>query len=125
MEREWGNFLILSLFPPSLSISYFKICHKMLKKRAPLSRMSQKINILYEEITLGRIRCKEAPQVVRACLHRWMINIAIKMYCPSTYDWITLVKYHLRVFRGRACYNFHTKTPYILILIVVVVGFVF
>ena len=26
MQREWGNFLIFSLYPPSLSISYIKNC---------------------------------------------------------------------------------------------------
>ena len=55
MERKWGNeeimrkwrdirslhFPIFSLFPPSLSISYIKHCHKMLNT-ALLSRMSQK-----------------------------------------------------------------------------------
>ena len=32
------------------------------------------INILYEEISLGRIRCKEAPQVVPACCKVGCLN---------------------------------------------------
>ena len=75
--RKWRefhslHFLILSLFPPSLLISYIKIscitfCRKMLNT-ALLSRMSQKSqHTRYEEIILGRIRCEKGPQVVRAC----------------------------------------------------------
>ena len=75
--RKWRefhslHFLILSLFPPSLLISYIKIscitfCRKMLNT-ALLSRMSQKnIPTRYEEILLGQFRCEEAPQVVPAC----------------------------------------------------------
>ena len=59
MKREWGNgerftlyissfslhFLILFSFPPSLSISYIKICLKMLNT-ALLSQMSQ-TNLTY------------------------------------------------------------------------------
>ena len=73
--RKWReihsqDFLILCLFPPSLSISYIKIvtfCRKMLNT-ALLSRMSQKTyHMLYEKLNLGRIRCERAPQVVQAC----------------------------------------------------------
>ena len=65
--RKWREihspyFFILSFFPPSLSISYLKICRKMLKKA-----QKNKINILNEEKILGRIRCEEALQVVPAC----------------------------------------------------------
>ena len=76
--RKWReihsqHFLILSLFPPSLSISYQNLSQNV-KKRALLSRMSQKVNILYKKITLGRIRCKEAPQVVPACCKVGCLN---------------------------------------------------
>ena len=48
MKRKWRkihslHFLIFSLFPPSLSISYNKICRKMLNI-ALLLRISQKFN---------------------------------------------------------------------------------
>ena len=63
-------FLISSLFPPSLSISYIKICHilsRNVKYGTFVANVTKKPNIrAYEEIVLGRIHCEEAPQVVRA-----------------------------------------------------------
>ena len=72
--RKWReihsqDFLILCLFPPSLSISYIKIvtfCRKMLNT-ALLSRMSQK-HTHYEKVILGQTGCENALQVVTACL---------------------------------------------------------
>ena len=48
-EREWGNIerftlYISSLFPPSLSISYVKICH-ILSQNLKYGILSQKLNI--------------------------------------------------------------------------------
>ena len=72
--RKWReihslHFLIFSLFPPSLSIFCIKNC-------LILSQMSQKLNMCYEKIILGRIRCQKALQVVTACLvthwHSWL-----------------------------------------------------
>ena len=73
MEREWGklekNFLILSLYPPSLSISYIKICHILsqnVKYGIFVANVTKTEHTRYEEIILGRILCEEAPQVVSA-----------------------------------------------------------
>ena len=71
MERERGNFLILTFFPPSLSISYIKICHilsQYVKYGIFVANVTKTEHTRYEEIILGRIRCEEALQVVPACL---------------------------------------------------------
>ena len=80
MEREGGNggrmrkwrknFLILSLYPPSLSISYIKIGHILsqnVKYGIFVANVTKTEHTRYEEIILGRILCEEAPQVVTAC----------------------------------------------------------
>ena len=67
--REWISlhFLILSLFPPSLSISYIKICH-ILSQNIKYGDCHKKTeHTLFEEIILVQIRCEETPQVVPAC----------------------------------------------------------
>ena len=71
--RKWRDiyslhFLILALFPPSLPISYIKICHILsqnVRNGTFVANVTKKLNIL-AEIILGGIRCKEAPQVVPA-----------------------------------------------------------
>ena len=69
--RKWRkNFLILSLYPPSLSISYIKICHILsqnVKYGIFVANVTKTEHTRYEEIILGRILCEEAPQVVSAC----------------------------------------------------------
>ena len=71
-ERKWReNFLIISLYPPSLSISYIKICHILsqnVKYSIFVANVTKTEHARYEEIILGRIRCGEAPQVVPACI---------------------------------------------------------
>ena len=75
--RKWReihslDFLIFSLFPPFLSISYIKNCNILSQnvKDRLLSRMSQKTyHTYYEKIILGRIRCEKAPQFGRACIN--------------------------------------------------------
>ena len=69
--RKWReNFLILPLYPPSLSISYIKICHILsqnVKYGIFVANVTKTEHTRYEEIILGRIRCEEALQVVPAC----------------------------------------------------------
>ena len=69
--RKWReNFLIISLYPPSLSISYIKICHILsqnVKYGIFVANVTKTEHTRYEEIILGRILCEEAPQVVSAC----------------------------------------------------------
>ena len=68
--RKWReNFLIISLYPPSLSISYIKICHILsqnVKYGIFVANVTKTEHTRYEEIILGRILCEEAPQVVSA-----------------------------------------------------------
>ena len=68
--RKWRkNFLILSLYPPSLSISYIKIGHILsqnVKYGIFVANVTKTEHTRYEEIILGRILCEEAPQVVSA-----------------------------------------------------------
>ena len=83
MEREWGNgermskwreihslhFLIFSLFPPSLSISYIKKCpifSQNVKYSTFVANVTRTQHTRYEKTILSRIRCEEAPQVVPA-----------------------------------------------------------
>ena len=71
MEREIHSqdFLILCLFPPSLSISYIKSCHILsqnVKYGTFVANVTKNLTYAHEEIILGRIRCEEAPQVVPA-----------------------------------------------------------
>ena len=77
--RKWReNFLILSLYPPSLSISYIKICHILsqnVKYGIFVANVTKTEHTCYEEIILGRILCEEAPQVVSA----WCISIVNAM----------------------------------------------
>ena len=67
--RKWRkNFLILSLYPPSLSISYIKIGHILsqnVKYGIFVANVTKTEHTRYEEIILGL--CEEAPQVVTAC----------------------------------------------------------
>ena len=69
--RKWRkNFLILSLYPPSLSISYIKIGHILsqnVKYGIFVANVTKTEHTRYEEIILGRILCEEAAQVVSAC----------------------------------------------------------
>ena len=71
--RKWReNFLILPLYPPSLSISYIKICHILsqnVKYGIFVANVTKTEHTRYEEIILGRILCEEAPQVVSACIY--------------------------------------------------------
>ena len=73
--RKWRkNFLILSLYPPSLSISYIKIGHILsqnVKYGIFVANVTKTEHTRYEEIILGRILCEEAPQVVSACEQVW------------------------------------------------------
>ena len=68
--RKWReNFLILPLYPPSLSISYIKICHILsqnVKYVTFVAKSQKNQHMRYEEIILGRIYYKEAPQIVPA-----------------------------------------------------------
>ena len=72
--RKWReihslHFLILSLFPPSLSISSIKICHILsqnVKYGIFVANVTKTEHTRYEEIILGRFLCEEAPQVVSA-----------------------------------------------------------
>ena len=71
MEREIHSqdFLILCLFPPSLSISYIKNCHILsqnVKYVTFVAKSQKNQHMRYEEIILGRIYYKEAPQIVPA-----------------------------------------------------------
>ena len=69
--RKWReNFLILPLYPPSLSISYIKICHILsqnVKYGIFVANVTKTEHTRYEEIILGRILCEEDLQVVSAC----------------------------------------------------------
>ena len=66
MEREIHSqdFLILCLFPPSLSISYNKNC-LILSQNVKSDTFVTKVKNC-EKIILGRIRREKAPQVVLA-----------------------------------------------------------
>ena len=73
MERELGNgyiqslhFLMFSLFPPSLSISYVKYWH-ILSQNVKYGTVIANAT----KIILNRIRCEEVPQVVPAYLHEF------------------------------------------------------
>ena len=76
--RKWRkNFLILSLYPPSLSISYIKIGHILsqnVKYGIFVANVTKTEHTRYEEIILGRILCEEAPQVVSACVRETWIR---------------------------------------------------
>ena len=76
--RKWReNFLILSLYPPSLSISYIKICHILsqnVKYGIFVANVTKTEHTRYEEIILGRILCEEAPQVVSACTLQMLMS---------------------------------------------------
>ena len=81
--RKWReihslHFLIFSLFPPSLSISYIKNCLILSQnvRYVTFVAMSQKktYHTRYEKISLGRIRCESALQVVPA----WKMTICMK-----------------------------------------------
>ena len=69
--RKWReihslHFLILSLFPPSLCISYIKICHILsqnVKYGTFVANVTKNLTYMHYEET---IRCKEAPLVVLA-----------------------------------------------------------
>ena len=68
-ENDSLHFLILSPFPPSLSISASKFvtfCRKMLKYCTFVAMSQKSEHTRYEEIILGRFRCLEAPQDVPA-----------------------------------------------------------
>ena len=59
------HFLIFSLFPPSLSISYienFLILSQNIKYGTFVMNVMR-----YEKMILGRFRCEKTLQVVRAC----------------------------------------------------------
>ena len=79
--RKWReNFLILPLYPPSLSISYIKICHILsqnVKYGIFVANVTKTEHTRYEEIILGRILCQEAPQVVSAWLQNIPCNSAL------------------------------------------------
>ena len=66
-----STLLTLSLFPPSLSISYIKNClilSQNVKYGTFVVKVRKKLNIrAMKKIILGRIRCEKAPQVVPAC----------------------------------------------------------
>ena len=65
------NFLILSLFPPSLSISYVKICHILaqnVKYGTFVVNVAKNLTCTrYEKTILGLNRYETAPQVVPVC----------------------------------------------------------
>ena len=86
--RKWRkNFLILSLYPPSLSISYIKIGHILsqnVKYGIFVANVTKTEHTRYEEIILGRILCEEAPQVVTACLlltQYHQVPTSTNLYC--------------------------------------------
>ena len=69
--RKWReihtlHFLILSLFLPSLSISYIKICHILSQNIKYGTFVANVKHMRYEKIILGRIRYEKTLQVVRA-----------------------------------------------------------
>ena len=72
------HFLIFSLFPPYISISYIKHCLILsgnVKYGTFVANFTTNLYTRYEKIILGRIHCEKAPQVVRALLayvhRRW------------------------------------------------------
>ena len=74
--RKWReihslDFLIFSLFPPFLSISYIKNCNilSQMSKTDFCRECHKKLNMRNEKMILGRIRCEKAPQVVPACVN--------------------------------------------------------
>ena len=89
--RKWReiyslHFLIFSLFPPSLSISYIKNCHILwqnVKYSTFVANVTRTQHTRYEKTILSRIRCEEAPQVVpawaphifRHCFHIFSICV--------------------------------------------------
>ena len=81
--RKWReislDFLIFSLFPPSLSISYIKIviCCRKMSKNYFCRKCHKKLNMRYEKIILGQILCEKAPQVVPACINsEWIWDLS-------------------------------------------------
>ena len=66
-EIHSQDFLIICLFPPSLSISFIKNCH-ILSQNVKYGTFVANVtkNLIYEKIILGQIRCEEALQVVPA-----------------------------------------------------------
>ena len=85
--RKWRKkFLILSLYPPSLSISYIKIGHILsqnVKYGIFVANVTKTEHTRYEEIILGQIRCEEAPQVVSAW---YTLNCSAVLLHMSTCD---------------------------------------
>ena len=81
--RKWReNFLILPLYPPSLSISYIKIClilSQNVKYGIFVANVTKTEHTRYEEIILGRILCEEATQVVSACYSQKWITAIIQI----------------------------------------------
>ena len=106
--RKWReiyslHFLILSLFPPPLSISYIKICHILsqnVKYGIFVANVTKTEHTRYEEIILGRFRCEKAPQVVRGLLsvkirkHKSVRHLYYKAKCQNNYsrprEWLNL-----------------------------------
>ena len=69
-EIHYLHFLIFSLFPPSLSISYIKNCIILAQNGQYgtfVVNVTKKLSYVLWKIILGRLRCEKAPQVVRAC----------------------------------------------------------
>ena len=91
--RKWReihslHFLILSLFLPSLYISYIKICHILsqnVKYGTFVANVTKNLHTRYEKITLGRIRCVKAPQVVRAWTLGRGFTTIFKLSCHVQY----------------------------------------
>ena len=76
--RKWReihslHFLIFSLFPPSLSISYIKNClilSQNVKYHIFVANVTKNLTYAhYEKIILCRILCEKFPQVVRGWSH--------------------------------------------------------
>jgi hypothetical protein len=86
--RKWREiFLILPLYPPSLSISYIKICHILwqnVKYGIFVANVTKTEHTRYEEIILGRILCEETPQVVSAW---WLYRVVVVQSYGGCTEW--------------------------------------
>ena len=70
-EAHSLHFLIFSLFPPSLSISYVKNClilsQNVVTYGTFSANVTKKLHTRYEKIILGQISCEKAPLVMKKC----------------------------------------------------------
>ena len=98
IEREWGNFLIFSLFPPSLTLSYIKNClilTQNVKYATFVANVTKNsTHARWENNSRGRIRCEKVPQVVPACHNIYYKHAPDHVICNISMPLICVLAVH-------------------------------